>query len=212
MNLQPSNFRVCNLGIIWKHFPIEGVTCQKWRIVKQTGEDQVMPRWTRSSYAQVLLLWIDTYMTAVWQIQLQKIWHCLHYWRNSLIGDILTVWHIKHLQGLEMLFSSSLARILPGKLCWRPRLYDYIQMKVKHFRKKRRRWNITNHSRVKQNGLARWLPAAICCIRSEDKQGHHHRFQHTPPVTTPQDLVASWWLEGNLWRSAKQEEYPLDQE
>jgi hypothetical protein len=26
MNLQPSNFRVCNLGIIWKHFPIEGVT------------------------------------------------------------------------------------------------------------------------------------------------------------------------------------------
>jgi hypothetical protein len=28
MNLQPSNFRVCNLGIIWKHFPSDGVTCQ----------------------------------------------------------------------------------------------------------------------------------------------------------------------------------------
>ena len=56
MNLQPSNFRVCNLGSIWKHFPKDGVTCQK---------EECKTNWRRPSYAQMMLLQLETYITAV---------------------------------------------------------------------------------------------------------------------------------------------------
>lgn len=55
-NLQPSNFRVCNLGIVWKHLPIEGVTCQK---------QECQTNWKSSKYDQVMLLWFATYIAAV---------------------------------------------------------------------------------------------------------------------------------------------------
>jgi len=68
---------------------------------------------------------------------------------------------------------------------------------------------VTSINQQKQQTTMSNSPVAIYCILSQDCQEHRHQFQYTPPVSTLEDWVASWWEESYPVWSATQDTFPF---